>query len=194
MVVNTACNAQAAMVADNTIRNMDLSDKKYEREDLRGVVFSDVDLKNTEFHMCDLSDAVFKNCLNIESANFKRCNLEGTTFDDITMLKHCSALPSHGQFIAWKATQDAIVKLLIPEDSIRINPIGSRHCRVSKVVVLEIHDKYGNAIQQTTGKFFGMVYEVGKTINDHDINIDEREWCEKGIGIYVTKREADEFL
>lgn len=180
--------------ADNMFCNMDLSGKKFEREDFKGALFSDVDLKGTEFHMCDLSDAVFTNCLNIESTSFKRCNLEGTLFDDIRTLKHHSACPSHGQFIGWKATLDAIVKLSIPEDAIRINPIGSRHCRVSKALVLAIHDRHGNVLQQTKGKFFGTVYKVGKTIADPDINTDEREWCERGIGIFITKKEAEEFF
>jgi len=171
-----------------------LSNMVFEREDLKSAIFINTNLDNTKFHMCDLSDAAFRNCENIETASFKRCNLEGARFDDIKILNNYLNCPSHGAFIAWKATTDAIVKLLVPEDAIRITPIGTNHCRVSKVQVLEIIDKDGNNRRSTLGKYFKQFYRVGQIIEDKNINTDVREWCERGIGIYPTRRKAEEFL
>lgn len=182
------------MSRENIFKDADLAHKKYELQNLSGYKFIKCNLYQTSFHLCDLSKAQFKDCSNINTASFKRCNLEETEFEDMTMLKEYGRCPSHGSFIGWKATKNAIVKLLIPEEAERISPLGSRHFRTNKVIVLEITTKGGNHLNESYGKYFDCLYKVGETVVAEKLCTDVRKWCEHGIGFFLTKQEAEEFL
>jgi len=100
-------------------------------------------------------------------------------------LPYFSIVPEEGSFIGFKATTKGVVKLLVTDDAKRLNSIGSRKCRTSKVVVLE---GYANA---TGTHFNGLIYETGVTLEVEDFDDDIRNECSRGIHFFMTRREAE---
>ena len=77
---------------------------------------------------------------NLSRANLYSANLSGAKDVDIIFAQQ-KICPTEGAFVGWKKLRgDVIAKLVIPHDAERINSLGSRKCRASKVFV---HELYG---------------------------------------------------
>jgi len=163
----------------------DLSDA-----DLSGADLSDADLSGANLRRADLSGA------NLSGANLRRADLSGADLSDADhnestgfFLSQC---PSEGSFIAWKKTDNLIVKIQITEDAKRSSATTLK-CRCSKALVLSIENKDGSLADRKSvasdhsGSF---IYTVGETVEVPEF--DENRWneCSSGIHFFISREMA----
>ena len=124
---------------------------------------------------------------DLRGANLCGANLRGADLYEAN-LSIFSIMPDEGSFIAFKATTKGVVKLLVTDDAKRINSIGSRKCRASKVIVLE-------GYPDATGTHYkGLVYETGATLEVEDFDDDVRVECSRGIHFFMRRKEAENWM
>lgn len=171
--------------------------------------FSDANLRNANLTLSCMDNAVFSHAdmrkaklrkTNVCGANFAGANMFGTDIRDIEYDAYTAFLrlqcPFEGEFIGWKSADDCILKLLIPEDAKRSSS-ASRDCRCSKAKLLGIFNCRIEPLNLTSVRSDGdidFIYEVGKTIEVPDFNMDR--WSEEAAGIhfYMLQEEAVDHL
>lgn len=155
------------------------------RADLRGADLSGADLSGANLSGADLSIA------NLRGADLSVANLRGAD------LNYPIACPEEGSFVAFKKCRDnAIVKLLIPEDAKRCSAT-SRKCRCNKAIVLSIEDTNGHIMELDCVASIHdqtFIYKVGETVSVCDF--DENRWneCAPGIHFFITRKEAINYI
>ena len=106
-----------------------------------------------------------------------------------------SVYPEKGSFIGWKKGrlwgQEAIIKLLIPEDAKRIGSTP-KNCRASKAKVLEMTlVETGERVSKAHSfRCPDFEYHTGEYV--YPDSFDENRWdeCSNGIHFFMTKDEA----
>lgn len=107
-----------------------------------------------------------------------------------------SVYPEKGSFIGWKKGrlwgQEAIIKLLIPEDAKRIGSTP-KNCRASKAKVLEIRFMETGEIIDIAYSYhiWGFEYHSGEYVYCDDFGEDSPYYGhEPGIYFFMTEQEA----
>ena len=95
--------------------------------------------------------------------------------------------PSEGAFVGWKKLKNNVIaKLVIPHDAERMNAVGSRKCRASKVFV---HELFGAS--ESYDKHTGMLlYKQGIEVVPDQFDNNIRVECSHGIHFFLTREEA----
>ena len=126
---------------------------------------------------------------NLSRANLYSANLSGAKDVDIIFAQQ-KICPTEGAFVGWKKLRgDVIAKLVIPHDAERINSLGSRKCRASKVFV---HELYGasEGYDKHAGK---TLYKQGCEVVPDKFDADVRVECSHGIHFFITREEAENY-
>ena len=126
---------------------------------------------------------------NLHGANLSRANLHGAK-DAEYQIAHKQICPTEGAFVGWKKLEgDVIAKLVILHDAKRVNALGSRKCRASKVFV---HEMFGakEAYDKHTGK---LLYREGEEITPDSFDDDVRVECSHGIHFFLSRIEAERY-
>ena len=199
----SGANLSGANLSDANLCSADLSGA-----DLSGADLSGVDLKGANLLGADLSDAKLSyvnlrcaclSCANLSGANLRSANLSnaylsgadlrGVIANESTAMYH-PVCPTEGSFIGYKKCRDnAIVKLLIPEDAKR-SSATTRKCRCDKALVLEVIGGEEKAISRQDETF---VYKVGETVSVDDFDHDRWNECSTGIHFFITREEAEAY-
>jgi len=124
---------------------------------------------------------------NLQGADLRRANLQEADLQK-AILPDFQILPEEGAFIAWKKTTTGIVKLLIPEDALRVCSLVGRKCRTNKAQVLEGPGVGGFSPTQST---YLIRYNLGWVFSE--CNTDIRVECAKGIHFFLTRKEAEQW-
>ena len=136
----------------------------------------------------DLSGANLSRA-DLYGANLSGANLSGAK-DAELVIARTQICPTEGAFIGWKKLQGGVIaKLVITHDAKRMNSLGSRKCRASKVFV---HEMFGakEAYDQHTGK---LIYREGEEVTPDSFDEDIRVECSHGIHFFMTKIEAERY-
>ena len=160
--------------------------KHIEGNTLKGAYLKGANLKGAYLKGANLEGA------NLKGAYLKGANLYGANLYGAYLPLNC---PEEGAFIGWKKVHDLLIKLLIPEDAKR-SSAGTRKCRASKAVVLDIidpnGDKYTLPVENRNYSPY-VTYEVGKEVLPD--SWDDNRWneCSHGIHFFITKQEAIDY-
>ena len=107
------------------------------------------------------------------------------------------ACPDSGEFIGWKKCEDhTIVKLKILDNAQRLSATG-RKCRCDKALVLEIQNLDGTQYEGTcvsSCRDSDFIYEIGKTVEVVDFDINRWNECSTGIHFFITREEAVNYV
>ena len=143
---------------------------------------------------------------SLDGASLVRARLDGASLDgarldgaslDGARLPHFTHVPEDGAFVAWKAGEQHIVKLLIPEDAQRTSSLVGRKCRASKAVVIGIYATNGAAAPPEAAALSKwrtkLRYVVGQPVEPDGYDPDPRVECSNGVHFFVSLREAIEY-
>ena len=160
--------------------------KNGERADLSGA-----DLSGANLSCANLSGA------NLSGADLYCANLSGAFGITRTIV------PEFGEFVGFKKVRlsdvrNGIAKIKIPEHAGRVSFIGSRKCRASEVLVLELTDLDGVVLSGVVGLNWyrdkpATEYRVGQTTIADKFDADARVECSHGIHFFITRQEAVDF-
>ncbi len=174
--------------ADLKHANLRFADLRY--ANLSHADLSEANLKNVDFRFANLKCAILRSA-DLRHANVAYADLKGARYDDTILNMQC---PEQGSFIAWKKLRnDAIAKLLIPEEAKR-SSATSRKCRASKAEVFAIYSEDGKRIDEGFSEYdSSFIYRVGETV--YPDKWDEYRWteCSNGIHFFTTRKEAEEY-
>ena len=152
----------------------------------------DADLRDADLRDANLCDA------NLSGVNLCDADLRGADLSDANLsgAKEVPYIPmvcpEEGGFIGWKKAGGKIVKLRIPEDALRSSST-TRKCRCNKAEVIEIYNIDGTIADERTVSSrhdSSFTYEVGKTVEVQDFDIDRWEECTRGIHFFINRQEA----
>lgn len=194
--------------------NLDLSNTDFKGLCLEGAVFKQSNLKNCDFRYCDLRNCDFKYAI-LDGCLFTGSNLEKCDFYRAE-LPDFQIVPSHGSFIGWKkGRKGRLMKILVPEDAERTNPLHSRICRCSHFKVLGVWERNGKKIDskspdvtvsKSTGRldlenfdynehmpFFLGKEEINGGAYNHHRDITTIDMDETHLHFFISKEEAEKF-
>jgi hypothetical protein len=161
--------------------------------DLSGAKLSGADLSGANLSRANLSGADLSGA-NLYGADLSGAKLSGAKLSGAKDAEYQIALtqicPTEGAFVGWKKLKgDVIAKLVITHDAKRLNSLGSRKCRASKVFV---HEMFGakEAYDNHTGK---LLYKEGEEITPDSFDEDVRTECSNGIHFFLTRIEAERY-
>ena len=182
-----------ARLAEANLNGADLMDANLRCTNLSHANLSSADLRYTSLVGTDLAHANLS-CANLNYANLLDAslwctNLDGAVYTGTVLNLQCS---KEGSFIAWKKlADDAIAKLLIPEDAKR-SSATSRKCRASKAEVLAIYGEDGIEISEGRSRIDNkFIYRVGETVYPDSWDEDRWNECSNGIHFFMTRNEAE---
>lgn len=206
-------NLTGEILDNNDLRRANLAganlmDADLSGSDLRGADLCWANLMYADLRLTDLSNA------NLSGANLMYASLRGANLSGANVMEtnlHCAdlmnainipkvlaascmACPQEGSFIGFKACDDYIIKIKIPEDAKR-SSATSRKCRCSKALVLSITNKHGKEIDSIINEnYVRTIYIVGEMV--YPDSFDENRWneCSHGIHFFMTKEEALEYI
>ena len=177
-----SANLSYANLSHANLSGANLSDANLSEANLSYANLSYANISHANLSGANLSDA------NLSNADFSNSNIENTKFPNFRIC------PEEGQFYGFEKVQgNFILKLLISKHAKRLNPIGYRQCRASKVKVLEAFNLDGSKTNQTKFKSRHdpkFEYEINKWVEVKDFNDDVREIYAPGIHFFLTKEEA----
>ena len=138
--------------------------------------------------------AAVKSRADLSGANLSGADLYEANLSEVKnatlILSRQRITPSEGAFVGWKKLRgDVIAKLVIPHDAERMNAIGSRKCRASKVFVNEMFGA-DEAFDKHTGT---TLYRVGCEVIPDKFDPDIRNECSHGIHFFMTREEAEDY-
>ena len=171
-----------ANLSDANLSGANLSGADLRDANLRGAYLRGANLRYANLSGANLSDA------NLSDANLSDANLSGADLSDADLPPHL-IVPETGGFYAWKKTTLGVCKIYIPSSAKRINGIGSRECRASKIKVISGNGCGGESPTNDSK----LTYEKGETIIADSFNNDIRLECTNGIHFFMTKKEAEEW-
>ena len=179
-------NLSGASLYGANLSRANLSRANLSGANLYGANLSGANLSSANLYGANLSRANLSGA-NLSGANLYGADLSGAKNSEL-VIERTQICPEQGAFVGWKKlANDAIAMLVIPHDAQRMNSLGSRKCRASKVVVHEIFGAE-NGYDKHTGK---ILYEVGKEILPDSFNDDKREECSDGIHFFMRRAEAE---
>lgn len=151
-------------------------------------------LTRTTLHRCHL-------CNHKDSTDgIKLIECETIECQVDTGFRECSSCcPTSGEYTAWKFAffydganrRVAIIKLIIPENAKRVNPLGTEKCRASMARVESIKDEFDRDVLKAFSWYNPKFeYEVGQTLVIKDYDDDCRTKCSSGIHHYMSRELA----
>jgi len=173
----TETNTETLM--GSNLRYVDLRRANLRGADLRGAILRDAILR----------DAILRDA-NLQGANFQGADLRRSNLQDAN-LPHFQICPMQGDFIAYKATIEGIVKLLITAKAKRTSSLVGRKCRAEFAKVIALPRGITQAHSKHDENF---VYKKGEIIKPENYDDDIRIECSHGIHFFVTRKEAEEWL
>lgn len=173
-----------ANLAGANLTRANLADVNLAGANLTGANLSDANLTGADLTLANLTGA------NLADANLARAVLRWADLAD-AVLPDFRVCPEKGEFIAWKKTTTGVIRLCIPADALRVNAIGSRKCRASKVIVL---DGPGCGGESPTHMEEALVYDEGAEIVAPKFSDDIRVECAPGIHFFITRKEAEKWM
>ena len=199
-------NLRGANLSQANLRGANLS-----RANLRGANLSRANLYGANLYEADLSRANLYGANLYEAdlsradlceANLFGANISGAVLSGAGESLRYFILPEEGEFIAWKAARSTVdsrpvvLKLRIPEDAERACSYVGRKCRVSKAVPIAAFRgkepcEEKEFVSDRSGDF---VYRIGKEAVSDSFDPDPRVECTNGLHIFITRREAEEYL
>ena len=179
------------------LQYVDLSDSDLHSANLRGAILSYADLHSANLSDADLSYAILSydnlHSANLHSANLQYVDLHYANLSDAKEVPYISMVcPEEGDFIGWKKAGDKIVKLHIPQDALR-SSATTRKCRCNKAEVVEIYNIDGTIADErivSSNYDSSFTYEVGKTVEVQDFDINRWKECTRGIHFFINRQEA----
>ena len=133
--------------------------------------------------------AAVKSRADLSGANLSGADLSGAKEADIVFAKQ-KICPTEGAFVGWKKLRgNFIAKLVIPHDAERMNALGSRKCRASKIFVHEIFGA-NEGYDRHTGE---TLYKTNCAVVPDKFDPDVRVECTHGIHFFMTKEEAIDY-
>jgi len=186
--VKSGANLSRANLYGANLSRANLSGADLSGADLSGANLSGADLYGANLSRANLSRANLSRA-NLYGANLSRADLYGAKDAEYVIAK-TQICPTEGAFIGWKKLRNGVIaKLVILHDAARMNSLGSRKCRASKVFV---HEMFGakEEYDQHTGK---LLYTEGKEITPDSFDPDVRVECSHGIHFFLTRIEAERY-
>ena len=131
---------------------------------------------------------------DLSGANLYRANLSGADLsrakDAEYVIAQTQICPTEGAFVGWKKLRGGVIaKLVILHDANRLNSLGSRKCRASKVFVNEMFGAK-EAYDMHTGN---LLYKEGEEVAPDSFDEDVRVECSHGIHFFMTRIEAERY-
>jgi len=181
--VKSHANLYGADLSGANLSGADLYGANLYRADLSGANLSGANLYRADLYGANLSGA------NLYGANLYRADLYRAKDANIIFAKQ-KICPTEGAFVGWKKLRgDVIAKLVISHDAERMNSLGSRKCRASKVFVHEIFGAT-EGYDQHTGK---TLYKTNCVVVPDKFDPDVRVECSHGIHFFITREEAEAY-
>lgn len=174
----TGADLTRAVLRRATLHWANLTGADLRGADLTGAYLTRADLRGADLRGADFTAAV------LTKVDLTGADLTGATLPDFRVC------PEEGEFIAWKKTMKGVIRLLVPADATRVNAIGSRKCRASKVIVLGGPGCGGSSPTRMEGT---LVYAEGAEVVAPEFSDDIRAECAPGIHFFITKKEAEEW-
>ena len=187
-----------------SLEEANLRGASLEEADLRGASLEEADLRGADLWGADLEGANLRGAdlwgADLEGADLWGADLEGANLEGAN-LPHFQIVPGEGDFIAWKAAANVILKLRIPEDAQRTSSLVGRKCRASHVRVLEAYAPGSDEPLSSPGPYPGwwrggerMRYTVDQITRADRFDLDIRVECTHGIHFFMTREEAEQWL
>ena len=166
---------------------------------VEAAIKSGVDLSGANLYGANMSRANMSDA-NLYGANLSRANMSGVDLKEIKnaalSLAQTHITPQEGSFVGWKKLRNGVIaKIVITHDARRINAVGSRKCRASKVFVHEMYSPDGAIF---TGVGIGQydsktTYETGKETIPDSFDDSITDECSHGIHFFLTREEAEAY-
>jgi len=166
---------------------------------LYGANMSRANMSDANLYGANLSGANLYGA-NLYGANLSRANMSGVDLKEIKnaalSLAQTHITPQEGSFVGWKKLRNGVIaKIVITHDARRINAVGSRKCRASKVFVHEMYSPDGAIF---TGVGIGQydsktTYETGKETIPDSFDDSITDECSHGIHFFLTREEAEAY-
>ena len=186
--IDSGANLGGANLGGADLSRAYLGGADLSRANLNGANLNGADLYGADLRVADLRGADLYGA-DLRGAGFYRADLTGADFDEL-FLEQQHICPSEGSFIGWKKLKGGkIARLIIPSDAYRMNAIGSRKCRASKVFV----DKIFDALEGYDIHTGILLYKVGCEVVPDEFNNDVFIECSHGIHFFLTRKEAEEY-
>ena len=149
------------------------------------------DLRGANLNGADLKDADLRGA-NLRGAYLRGANLRGADLENARGLATFRITPD-GAFLAYKKlASDEIAVVNVPYEALRVNAYGSRKIRVSKLRVEEVSGR-SNGRPRTGTHHAGLIYEPGVVLECVDFDADPRVECSRGLHVFRTREEAEEW-
>jgi hypothetical protein len=176
-------NLSSANLSYANLRSANLSSANLSYANLRSANLSYADLSYADLRYA-----------NLRYANLRYADLsyaKGMTERANARLRICPT----GEFVAFKAVEDAVLRVKIPAEAERINAYGSRKCRASRLLPLEAFGQKGEPLKKKTfkSKHDGSEWKIGveRVCDDFDPNLNQE--CSRGFHFFLTREEAEEW-
>ena len=195
-------NLSGVNLSGANLRDVDLSGANLSGANLSGATLHDANLHDANLRDAYLSGAnlsganlsdAYLSGANLHYADLRGANLSDAYLSDAEEVPYISMVcPEEGDFIGWKRAGDKIVKLHIPQDALR-SSATTRKCRCNKAEVVEIYNIDGTiADERIIGSSYdsSFTYEVGKTVEVQDFDINRWKECTRGIHFFINRQEA----
>ena len=181
-----------------------MSGANMSRANLSGANMSGADMSGANMSRANMSGADLSGA-NMSRANMSRANMSGANMSRANLkeiknaalsLAQTHITPQEGSFVGWKKLRNGVIaKIVITHDARRINAVGSRKCRASKVFVHEMYSPDGAIF---TGVGIGQydsktTYETGKETIPDSFDDSITDECSHGIHFFLTREEAEAY-
>ena len=178
------------------LRGANLSGANLSGADLRGANLYGADLSGAYLYGANLSRADLSGAdlsgTYLYGANLSGAYLSGAYLSGAKGL-HLFRITPDGVFLAYKKLASGeIATVNVPYEAQRVNAYGSRKIRVSMLRVEEISG-VSNGKTRTGTHHAGLAYEPGAVLTCDDFDPDPRVECSRGLHVFLTREEAEEW-
>jgi hypothetical protein len=196
----SGANLIGANLIGADLNGADLNGADLRGADLSGADLCGADLSGADLNGADLCGANLRGAnlrwADLSGANLSRADLNGAYLSGAKGADLALAIRMHipptGPFWAWKkchsASDDVIVKLLVPEDARRSHG-AERKCRAEFVDVLEVIGAEEGHSDHTPRT----IYRAGQRVTADSWDDNRWDTCSHGISFFLTKEEAEAY-
>jgi hypothetical protein len=188
VAIKSCANLSGAELSGANLSRANLSGANLSRANLSGANLYGANLSGANLYGANLSGANLS-CAELSGAELSGANLAEVKDKDLIVAR-TQICPTEGAFVGWKKLKNGIIaKLVIAHDAQRLNAIGSRKCRASKVFV---HEMFGakEAYDSHTGK---LLYKEGIDVEPDSFDDSVQVECSHGIHFFMTRIEAESY-
>jgi hypothetical protein len=183
----TNCGFERAAATGAFFLRSSLSGSSFLEADLRRVLLRDCMVQHAVFSAADLRGA------HLEEQSFYGAFLTGAKLRGAELPPYQN-VPATGTFIGYKKVgRQAVLELLIGEDSRRTSSLVGRKCRADRVKVLRAMPGIGDwkGVQEWASTWnSSFTYKVGQWVQEPRYQADPRIECARGIHFFPTFAEA----